>query len=221
MSRHSTSFEAERPVPAEAAQELLPADNNERGGHARRRLPHAVARKGAIRRLLMAGTAVALLAGRSLVRLGLLDRRPLSGLDRRRLCEGRQHDHRAESLRLSHRSAGRRQRARHGRPGIGADRRPRFQGRARSGQGRCCRSGSRGRQQAGAARRPAGRDRRPQRRRSRSTPRRRPSRARRTSATPIWPPPVTAACRTRRPRNRATPARRPRSCATPRTLLPR
>ena len=27
MSRHSTSFEAERPVPAEVVQELLPADN--------------------------------------------------------------------------------------------------------------------------------------------------------------------------------------------------
>ena len=37
---------------------------------------------------------------RLLVRLGLLDGRPLPGLDRRRLCEGRQHHHRAEGLRL-------------------------------------------------------------------------------------------------------------------------
>ena len=38
--------------------------------------------------------------GRCLVWLGLLDRRPLSRLDRRRLCKGRQHDHRAKGLGL-------------------------------------------------------------------------------------------------------------------------
>ena len=45
-------------------------------------------------------------------------------------------------------------------------------------------------------------------------------RARRTSATPISPRPVTAACRTRNRRSRATPAPRPRSCATPPTSPP-
>jgi membrane fusion protein (multidrug efflux system) len=63
MSRHSTSFEAERPVPAEIVQELLPADNKSEAA-VPAPLPTApVARKGAIKRILMAGTAVALLAG--------------------------------------------------------------------------------------------------------------------------------------------------------------
>jgi membrane fusion protein, multidrug efflux system len=63
MSRHSTSFEAERPVPAEVVQELLPADNKSEAA-APALLPAVpVARKGAIKRILMAGTAVALLAG--------------------------------------------------------------------------------------------------------------------------------------------------------------
>jgi len=64
MSRHSVSFEAERPVPAEAAQELLPSPDNKSEVAIPAPLPVApVARKGAIRRILMAGTAVALLAG--------------------------------------------------------------------------------------------------------------------------------------------------------------
>jgi membrane fusion protein (multidrug efflux system) len=63
MSRHSTSFEAERPVPAEVVQELLPADNKSEAA-APALLPAVLgARKGAIKRILMAGTAVALLAG--------------------------------------------------------------------------------------------------------------------------------------------------------------
>jgi membrane fusion protein (multidrug efflux system) len=63
MSRHSTSFEAERPVPAEVVQELLPADNKSEAA-APAPLPAVLgARKGAIKRILMAGTAVALLAG--------------------------------------------------------------------------------------------------------------------------------------------------------------
>jgi membrane fusion protein (multidrug efflux system) len=63
MSRHSTSFEAKHPVPAEIAQELLPADNK---GEAATPVPLTAvpaARKGGIRRSLLAGTAVALLAG--------------------------------------------------------------------------------------------------------------------------------------------------------------
>src|SRR5277367_483901 len=62
MSRHSTSFEPERPVPAEVAQELLPANKDEAAAPVP--LPAApVARKGAFRRFLLAGTAAALLAG--------------------------------------------------------------------------------------------------------------------------------------------------------------
>jgi membrane fusion protein, multidrug efflux system len=63
MSRHSTSFEAERPVPAEVAQELLPADNRSEAATPVALPAAPVVRKGAIRRLLLAGTAVALLAG--------------------------------------------------------------------------------------------------------------------------------------------------------------
>ena len=64
MSRHSASFEAERPVPAEIAQELLPRPDNKSEVAMPAPLPAVpVARNGAIRRILMAGTAVALLAG--------------------------------------------------------------------------------------------------------------------------------------------------------------
>jgi membrane fusion protein, multidrug efflux system len=63
MSRHSTSFEAERPAPAEVAQELLPADNRDEAATPVPLAAAPIARKGAIRRFLLAGTAVALLAG--------------------------------------------------------------------------------------------------------------------------------------------------------------
>ena len=59
--------------------------------------------------------AAALLAGAAFVgdyRLPLLDDRPLHRIDRRRLCEGRLHHHRAEDLRLHRRGAGQRQRPR-------------------------------------------------------------------------------------------------------------
>jgi membrane fusion protein, multidrug efflux system len=63
MSRHSTSFEPERPVPAELAQELLSANNNSEAATPVPPPAAPVARKGAFRRFLLAGTAVALLAG--------------------------------------------------------------------------------------------------------------------------------------------------------------
>ena len=63
MSRHSTSFEAERPAPAEVTQELLPADNKDEAATPLPLAAAPIARKGAIRRFLLAGTAVALLAG--------------------------------------------------------------------------------------------------------------------------------------------------------------
>jgi membrane fusion protein (multidrug efflux system) len=63
MSRHFTSFEAERPAPAEVAQELLPADNKDEAAMPVPLAAAPIARKGAIRRFLLAGTAVALLAG--------------------------------------------------------------------------------------------------------------------------------------------------------------
>ena len=63
MSRHSTSFEAERQLSPETVQELiLPAAAPNQSDSAP--APH-IARKGGLRRLLMAGTAVALLAGAS------------------------------------------------------------------------------------------------------------------------------------------------------------
>jgi len=63
MSRHSNSFEAEHPVPAEVAQELLPADDKSEAATPVPLTAVPAARKGAIRRFLLAGTAVALLAG--------------------------------------------------------------------------------------------------------------------------------------------------------------
>ena len=69
MSRHITSLEAEGPVPAEIAKELLPQPDHTSDTGRRdvvTPVPLAAApipRKGAIRRLLLAGTAVALLAG--------------------------------------------------------------------------------------------------------------------------------------------------------------
>jgi membrane fusion protein (multidrug efflux system) len=63
MSRHSTSFEPERPVPAEVAQELRPVDNSNEIATPVPPPAAPVARKGGIRRILLAGTAVALLAG--------------------------------------------------------------------------------------------------------------------------------------------------------------
>src|SRR6266436_6191660 len=74
MSRHSTAFEADRPVPAEAVQELLPppdAKENPRENSKENPNPNQtnaafappVSIKSKLRRLLTAGTAVALLAG--------------------------------------------------------------------------------------------------------------------------------------------------------------
>jgi membrane fusion protein (multidrug efflux system) len=63
MSRHSTSFEPERPVPAEVVQELLPANRQDETATPVPPPAAPVARKGAFRRILLAGTAVALLAG--------------------------------------------------------------------------------------------------------------------------------------------------------------
>jgi membrane fusion protein, multidrug efflux system len=63
MSRHSTSFEAEHPVSAEVAQELLPTDNKSEASATVPPTTVPAARKGGLRRFLLAGTAVALLAG--------------------------------------------------------------------------------------------------------------------------------------------------------------
>ncbi len=58
MSRHSTSFEAEQKVPADTVQKLVSAPEAP--------VPAAkAAKKGALRRLLMAGAALAVLAGAS------------------------------------------------------------------------------------------------------------------------------------------------------------
>jgi membrane fusion protein (multidrug efflux system) len=74
MSRHSTAFEADRPVPPEAVQELLPSPNsketqketqkeNQQPRQTGEAAPRPVAVKSRLRQLLVAGTAVALLAG--------------------------------------------------------------------------------------------------------------------------------------------------------------
>src|SRR6266481_8095588 len=66
MSRHSTAFEADRPVPGEAVQELLPspdAKENPNPNQTNAAFAPPVSIKSKLRRLLTAGTAVALLAG--------------------------------------------------------------------------------------------------------------------------------------------------------------
>ena len=63
MSRHITSLEAEHPVAGEVAQLLLPANNKDEAATPVTLTAAPIPRKSAIRRFLLAGTAVALLAG--------------------------------------------------------------------------------------------------------------------------------------------------------------
>src|SRR5262245_12669240 len=66
MSRHSTAFEADRQVPAAALQDLLPPPDrkeDQRPAQTSDAAVRPVAAKSRVRRLLTAGTAVALLAG--------------------------------------------------------------------------------------------------------------------------------------------------------------
>ena len=221
MSRHSTSFEAEREVSAESAQELARRPNPSRSRRLARPGPVPAAKPTGLAPAAAGGRRRRRAGRRVLVRLGLLDGRPLPGLDRRRLCARRQHHHRAEGFGLSARSTGRRQRACKGRPSAGANRRARFQGRARPGQGRRRRGAGHRHQQAGPTRGPA----------SRSLPRRRrPSRS--TSQQDFRRPGEQALHRPCRHRLRQRAerasraiqecrARRRRSCATRPILFPR
>jgi membrane fusion protein (multidrug efflux system) len=65
MSRHSTSFEVERPLSAEIAKELLAEPNPALNSAAKASIPSAVQSTNRLRRLLMAGAAFAALAGGS------------------------------------------------------------------------------------------------------------------------------------------------------------
>jgi membrane fusion protein (multidrug efflux system) len=60
MTRHSTAFEAEQALPAETAERLVPSPSGENAAPAAK-----AAKNGGVRRLLMAGAAVAVLAGAS------------------------------------------------------------------------------------------------------------------------------------------------------------
>src|SRR5215471_3718998 len=61
MSRHTTSFQATDKVPAEAVQELLPV--SDQADVTALSTPQARSAKEAFRKLLLAGAAVAVLAG--------------------------------------------------------------------------------------------------------------------------------------------------------------
>jgi membrane fusion protein, multidrug efflux system len=63
MSRHSTAFEADRPVPTQAAQNLLPPPDSRDISKPETAAAPPPSIKNGLRRLLLAGTAVALLAG--------------------------------------------------------------------------------------------------------------------------------------------------------------
>ena len=118
-------------IPSPQARDLRPATDAPRD-------EHRTGRASAARQAARDSAALRRLCG--LVWLRLLDGRPLSRLDRRRLCEGRQHDHRTEGVRLYRAKCWSATTSGEGRPGAGPDRRPRFQGGARSGQGRCRRA---------------------------------------------------------------------------------
>src|SRR5258708_36620358 len=63
MTLHSTALEAERPMPAgDTIKDLLP-DTHDKGGVSQRAPAPAVTRKFNFRKMLMAGAAVAVLAG--------------------------------------------------------------------------------------------------------------------------------------------------------------
>ena len=85
----------------------------------------------AIKRAALALAAGARNRHRRRLWLRLSHHRPLPGIDRRRLRQGRLHDHLAKGLRLHRAGAGRRQPAGESRADSGPDRRPRFQGGAR------------------------------------------------------------------------------------------
>ena len=126
----------------------------------------------AIKRAALALAAGARNRRRGRLWLRLSHHRPLPGIDRRRLRQGRLHDHLAESVRLHRAGAGRRQPAGQGRPVAGPDRRSRFPRRAGSGACRCRCGRSRGAQPR-CADRPAAADHRTgnrRRRRRRSQP---------------------------------------------------
>jgi membrane fusion protein, multidrug efflux system len=63
MSRHSTAFEADRPVPTQAVQNLLPPPDSRDTPKPETAVAPPASIKNRLRRLLLAGTAVALLAG--------------------------------------------------------------------------------------------------------------------------------------------------------------
>src|SRR5258708_26534444 len=81
LSRHSTAVEADRPVPPEAVQELLPSPNsketqketqkeNQQPRQTGEAAPRPVAVKSRLRQLLLAGAAVPPLARAAPYRLG-------------------------------------------------------------------------------------------------------------------------------------------------------
>ena len=82
MTRQSTVFEVERPVPVnDIVKDQQPETRNQSStdDSARAAVP---GKRFNFRKVLMAGAAPCGACGRGVVRLGLLDRRPISGLDR-------------------------------------------------------------------------------------------------------------------------------------------
>jgi membrane fusion protein, multidrug efflux system len=63
MSRHSTAFEADRPVPVQTVQDLLPPPDSKDNKKLETAAAPPATASNKLRRLLLAGTAVALLAG--------------------------------------------------------------------------------------------------------------------------------------------------------------
>ena len=93
------------------------------------------AKRLGVKQAAMAGAALADRRRRRLVRLRLLDRRPLHREHRRCLCRRRRHGDRAEGLRLHRRGRGHRQPGGARRRSAGQARRPRLPRRAGQGRG--------------------------------------------------------------------------------------
>ena len=114
MSQHQTVFTIEKTIPAAEAAPTLPLRSDPAPTGAPQPTEDASKhmRRRPLRKLLLDRREPPRGCRDIELRLAVLDSRPLRGLDRRRLRQGRQHDDRAEGLRLYCGGAGRRQRAR-------------------------------------------------------------------------------------------------------------
>ena len=213
MTQHPTVFTIEKAIPAAEAMPDLVAPGELRVPSPEPTPPptgaaSTASRKRPIRRLLLAGAARRR-RGRRRFRLAVLDGRPLRGLDRRRLCQGRQHHDRPQiSGYIAAVLVDDNEPVKAGQVLARIDDRD-FKVSARAGQGRGRGRQGQHRQQAGGDRGAAVGDRGGAGHGRGRPGQRRPSPSRTTSAMPSWRRRAMAACRTRSRRPRGSPRRAP------------